>query len=102
MGQDEIRFLDVSSDLWDAQSSQPKPTGKLSWPYSLTLPAECTVPERGKGKQRPQVYPLPPTFSERASPAYIDYKLVVTVRKGAFRVNQTYATSLSHLFWVDV
>ncbi|KAI0326428.1 hypothetical protein GY45DRAFT_1285553 [Cubamyces sp. BRFM 1775] len=97
VGQDEIKFLDVTSELWDARSAPSKLTGKHSWPYSVTLPTECTVPERGKNKQRQQVYPLPPTFSERASPAYIDYKLVVTVRKSAFRVNQTLATSFVYL-----
>ena len=33
------------------------------------------------------------TSTERASPAYIDYKLVVTVRRGAFKVNQTCVSS---------
>lgn len=28
--------------------------------------------------------------AERASPVYVDYKLVVTVRRGAFKVNQMY------------
>lgn len=30
--------------------------------------------------------------TERASPVYVDYKLVVTVRRGAFKVNQMYVT----------
>ncbi|KAL7279290.1 hypothetical protein ACG7TL_007131 [Trametes sanguinea] len=97
VGQEETRFLDVSSELWNAKSSPAKLTGKHSWPFSVTLPAECPSPERGKGKQPQQTYPLPPTFSERASPAYVDYKLVATVRKGAFRVNQTLATSIVYL-----
>ncbi|KAI0671856.1 hypothetical protein C8Q78DRAFT_972602 [Trametes maxima] len=97
VGQEEIRFMDISSELWDSKSSSSKLKGKQSWPYSITLPTECTVPERGKSKQPEQVYPLPPTFSERASPAYIDYKLVVTVRKSAFRVNQTLATTFVYL-----
>ncbi|KAI0367999.1 hypothetical protein BV20DRAFT_949122 [Pilatotrama ljubarskyi] len=97
VGQDEIKFLDVSSQLWDAKSAPSKPTGKQSWPFTIMLPSECSVSERGRGKQPQQVYPLPPTFSERASPAYIDYKLVVTVRKSAFRVNQTLATSFVYM-----
>lgn len=96
MGQDEIKFLDVPSELWDAKSAPSKLKGKQTWAYTLTFPAECSIPERGRGKQPQQVYPLPPSFSERASPAYIDYKLVVTVRKSAFRVNQTYAR---HFAW---
>lgn len=91
VGQDEIKFLDIPSELWDAKSDSTKLKGKKSWPFSLPLPQECSILERSKGKEPQQVYPLPPTFSERASPAYIDYKLVVTVRKSAFRVNQTCA-----------
>lgn len=34
-------------------------------------------------------YFLPPNFSERASPVYIDYKFVVTFRRGRFRPDQT-------------
>ncbi|KAL1949605.1 hypothetical protein VTO73DRAFT_8486 [Trametes versicolor] len=97
VGQEEIKFLDVSSDLWDAKSAPSKLKGKQSWPFTLTLPAECSILERSKGKQPEQFYPLPPTFSERASPAYIDYKLVVTVRKSAFRVNQTLATTFVYM-----
>ncbi|KAI0636046.1 hypothetical protein C8Q77DRAFT_1101044 [Trametes polyzona] len=97
VGQEEIKFLEVSSELWDAKSASSKPRGKRTWPFTLTLPAECSVPDRGRSKQPPQVYPLPPTFSERASPAYIDYKLVVTVRKSAFRVNQTLATTIVYM-----
>ncbi|KAI9000455.1 hypothetical protein BD414DRAFT_1082 [Trametes punicea] len=97
VGQDEIKFLDVSSELWNAKSAPSKLVGKQCWPFSITLPAECTVSEPGRSKQPQQVYPLPPTFSERASPAYIDYKLVVTVRKSAFRVNQTLSTTFVYL-----
>jgi hypothetical protein len=38
-------------------------------------------------KAAPMLFSLPPTFSERASAAYIDYKLYVTVRRGGLRVN---------------
>ncbi|KAH9847696.1 hypothetical protein C2E23DRAFT_847726 [Lenzites betulinus] len=97
VGQDEIKFLDIPSELWDAKSESTKLKGKKSWPFSLPLPQECSILERSKGKEPQQVYPLPPTFSERASPAYIDYKLVVTVRKSAFRVNQTLATTFVYM-----
>ncbi|KAI0833624.1 hypothetical protein BC628DRAFT_1308762 [Trametes gibbosa] len=97
VGQDEIQFLDLSRDLWDAKSDSTKLKGKQSWPFTLALPQECSILERGRGKQPQQSYPLPPTFSERASPAYIDYKLVVTVRKSAFRVNQTLATTFVYV-----
>ncbi len=90
VGQDEIRFLDITHELWNAKTS-PKPKGKQSYPYSITLPGDAALPERGK--KASQTFPLPPSFSERASPAYIDYKLVVTVKKSSLRVNQVYVPS---------
>jgi len=55
------------------------------------------VPDKFRPKEPLKTYPLPPSFSERASPAYVDYKLVVTVRRGAFKVNQTLSTSWVYL-----
>ncbi|OBZ62661.1 hypothetical protein A0H81_15025 [Grifola frondosa] len=100
-----VSITATAGDLWDAKASSSasassgKPKGRQLWPFSVTLPNEVSIAEKSKGKQQPQpqIYPLPPTFSERASPAYIDYKLVVTVRKGAFKVNQTLATSFVYL-----
>lgn len=98
VGQDEIRFLDLNSVLWSKTASS-KTTGKQSWPFSITLPTDTTVSERGKKQQQAQTYPLPPSFSERASPAYIDYRLVVTVKRSSFRVNQTYCSSFFGACW---
>lgn len=42
-------------------------------------------------KKEGMKYRLPPNFTERASAAYIDYKLFVTVQRGMLRVNQVYA-----------
>ena len=86
VGQEPIQFLDVSSQLWTPGTSS-KLANSESWPFSLTLPSETSVGESAKAPQK--VYPLPPTFTERASPAYIDYKLTITVKRGAFKVNQT-------------
>ena len=96
VGQEEVRFLDLNNVLWTKTASS-KATGKQAWPFSITLPAETIVFEQGK-KQKVQTYALPPSFSERASPAYIDYRLVVTVKRGSFRVNQTYR----HLFLLSL
>ncbi|KLO08938.1 hypothetical protein SCHPADRAFT_931505 [Schizopora paradoxa] len=94
VGQEPIPFLDVSSQLWTPTSSS-KLSGSESWPFSLTLPSETSVGESAKAPQK--VYPLPPTFTERASPAYIDYKLTITVKRGAFKVNQTLGTSFLYI-----
>lgn len=87
VGQEPLPFLDLSEILWTPSSSS-KLVGNLSWPFSITLPKEVSVPEKEKGPAKN--FPLPPTFTERASAAYIDYKIIVTVKRGAFKVNQTY------------
>ncbi|TBU40330.1 hypothetical protein BD309DRAFT_967722 [Dichomitus squalens] len=94
VGQEEVRFLEITHQLWSAKGS-PKLPGKHSYPYAITLPSDASVVERGKKPAR--TFPLPPSFSERASPAYIDYKLVVTVKKGSFRVNQVLATTFVYM-----
>jgi len=100
VGQEELLFLDISQDLWrpafteGGKPSSSKLKGRYSWPFTFTLPSEVLVSEaKFKGKQG--TYYLPPTFSERASPAYIDYRLCVTIKRGALRVNQTYVVQVS-------
>ncbi|KAH9944844.1 hypothetical protein B0H21DRAFT_823116 [Amylocystis lapponica] len=99
VGQEELGFLNISHDLWNnkAAGSSSKPRGKQSWSFSIALPSEATLPDKPKGKSTPIAYPLPPSFSERASPAYVDYRVVVTVRRGAFRGNQLLSAALTYL-----
>jgi hypothetical protein len=59
----------------------------MAWPFALALPRTVQAVHEEKG--RPAPYAAPPTFTERASPAYLDYKVEVTVKRGAFRVDQT-------------
>ncbi|KAI0696900.1 hypothetical protein BC835DRAFT_1271093 [Cytidiella melzeri] len=92
IGQEELIFLTSTKELWNAKVSGKAPNGKMSWPFTIPIPPEVDVADRPKGK--PEPYKLPPTFSERASPAYIDYKLTVTVKRGALRVNQILSTSI--------
>lgn len=105
VGQEELNFLTSSKELWNAKTSGNPPSGKMSWPFSIPIPTEVDVADKPKAKA--ETYKLPPTFSgkfcasssgrnmllkiwyvERASPAYIDYKLVVTIKRSALRVNQ--------------
>ncbi|KAI0950800.1 hypothetical protein AcW1_008009 [Taiwanofungus camphoratus] len=96
VGQEEANFLNISQTLWDSKAaSLAKPKGKQTWAFSITLPSEASA--SGASKEASRSYPLPPSFSERASPAYIEYRLVVTVRRGILRVNRTLATSLVYL-----
>jgi len=63
-----------------------QPTGKLSgkhiYPYSFVLPDDVTIDEPNWA----MVYPLPPKYHEKGI-LYIDYKIVVTVRRGMFAVD---------------
>ncbi|KAJ6531969.1 hypothetical protein B0H19DRAFT_463033 [Mycena capillaripes] len=94
VGQEEQLFLDLNQALWppanDKSSKLAK--GKYSWPFSFTLPAKVS-PADAKGL----TIEAPPSFTERASPAYIDYRTVVTVKRGAFKPNQTLTTNMAYL-----
>jgi len=97
VGQDEARFLYVPNTLWDSKAVA-KTSGRHSWPFTLALPSEISIPS--KSNQANRTYKLPPSFSERASPAYIEYKVIVTVRRGLFKTNQTLVTALVYLpYW---
>ncbi|TFY77721.1 hypothetical protein EWM64_g6292 [Hericium alpestre] len=92
VGQEEDVFLDKTCTLWSASdSSSSKLQGQHEWSFQMAIPNEPTSKSpRGR-------FPLPPSFSERASPTYIDYRFVVTVRRGVLRVNNTLTTSFSYL-----
>ncbi|KAJ7476021.1 hypothetical protein FB451DRAFT_265026 [Mycena latifolia] len=94
VGQEEQVFLDLSEGLWPAASdkSGKLAKGKHSWPFAFTLPSTVSPPE-AKGA----AIATPPSFSERASPAYIDFRIVATVKRGAFKMNQTLTTNFAYL-----
>lgn len=91
MGQEETKFLEMKETLWTPTAEGGKTSSKLhgrhSWPFEFTLPREVAV--AAVIGQEKKMYRLPPNFSERASPAYLDYRLIVTVKRGTFKVNQT-------------
>ncbi|KAF8071808.1 hypothetical protein FPV67DRAFT_1411305 [Lyophyllum atratum] len=95
VGQEEIRFLEIEETLWTPPKTVAKLDGRHSWPFRLRLPKDVTVAVV-KGKEG-KTYRLPPNFTEKASPAYINYRLVVTVKRGAFRVNQTLSTNFAYI-----
>ncbi|KAJ7126829.1 hypothetical protein C8R44DRAFT_105996 [Mycena epipterygia] len=94
VGQEEEIFLDLNQGLWPASNdkSSKLAKGKYSWDFTFTLPSKVSLPN-AKGI----TIATPPSFSERASPAYIDYRLTATVKRGAFKVNQTLATPFAYL-----
>ncbi|EIM91107.1 uncharacterized protein STEHIDRAFT_152778 [Stereum hirsutum FP-91666 SS1] len=125
VGQEEEVFLEETQILWmpSGNSSGRSPSkllGKYTWPFSITFPSSVTAPSATKSARRYKRtfsanppsqastdfavatstgYPLPNSFSERASPVYVDYKLVVTVKKGytMWSMNQTLTAKLAYL-----
>ncbi|KAG8213462.1 hypothetical protein J3R82DRAFT_11980 [Butyriboletus roseoflavus] len=100
VGQEEQLFLNTETNLWIPSMSLPDgsqvaklATKKYSWPFSLALPAEIEVQDQKTKKK----FPLPTSFSERASTGYIDYKLIVTIKRGMLRVDQTLMTAFAYL-----
>ncbi|KAF4614118.1 hypothetical protein D9613_007827 [Agrocybe pediades] len=90
VGQDEELFLKQEKTLWEGS----KLSGKRSWPFSFDLPREVTIKE--PDTQKEASYCLPPHFSERASPAYIDYRIVVKVKRGFLKVDQKLVTKFAY------
>ncbi|KAJ7650104.1 hypothetical protein FB45DRAFT_9710 [Roridomyces roridus] len=92
VGQEEKVFLELKQGLWPNEKEKGGKLAKGSWPFSFTLPTKVSPPD-AKGME----LQLPPSFSERASPAYIDYKIIATVQRGTFKANQTLVTSFAYL-----
>jgi hypothetical protein len=87
VGQEEEVFLDITEPVWTpASASEGRLVGQHRFPFSITLPRDATIAPVPQAA--PKSFLLPPTFSERASPAYIDYRLFVTVRRGRLRVDK--------------
>ncbi|KAF8485983.1 hypothetical protein DFH94DRAFT_162838 [Russula ochroleuca] len=96
VGQEEELFLDITEPVWTpASTSEGKVVGQHRFPFSITLPRDATIAPVPKAA--PKCFSLPPTFSERASPAYIDYRLFLTVRRGRLRVNKQLSTHFGFL-----
>ncbi|KAJ7773471.1 hypothetical protein B0H16DRAFT_1714355 [Mycena metata] len=82
VGQEEQVFLELNETVWSDKSGKIT-KGKHSWPFSFTLPTKVDSPDvkgitlppeiKMKGAKMITV-DAPPSFSERGSPAYIDYK----------------------------
>ena len=82
-------FLETTQTLWSQSSG--KLQGSYAWTFSISIPSTVTMAE---GRNTPhRTYPLPPRFSERGSVAHIDYKLIVTIRRGMLAFNSTYVLS---------
>ncbi|KAI0319527.1 hypothetical protein OF83DRAFT_1109896 [Amylostereum chailletii] len=96
-GQDEIVFISETQELWSPlspASSERFPSGTHTFPIFFPLPSEASFTfNRGP----PQSHRLPPTFSERASPVYVDYRLTVSMRRSGISPNRKLSTGLAYV-----
>lgn len=100
VGQEGQDFLVIEKELWTPAMALPDGSmvpklekGHYTWPFEIALPNETEVLDRKEKKK----FALPPSFTERASPAYINYKITVIVKRGALRVNQTLTTDFAYV-----
>ncbi|KZT27228.1 hypothetical protein NEOLEDRAFT_164644 [Neolentinus lepideus HHB14362 ss-1] len=97
VGQEEARLLEEERQLWPRQGNTDGALqGQHSWSFSIRIPRDISLPAKYNGKPG-ETYQLPPTFSERANPMYIDYKLVVRVKRGFLRPNSTLVQTIAYL-----
>jgi len=97
VGQDPIPFLSIEKTIWSASSNEPftpKLKGNHVWPFSVELPKTVKISAIPRGHV--SEYFLPPSFSERAAPSYLEYKILVTFRRGNFRIDNVLSTSFAY------
>jgi hypothetical protein len=85
-------FYNDIRTLWSPETGENKTTnllGSYSWPFNVTLPREINLQATSSTRGTVSAIKSPPSFTSRASPGYIDYRLIVTFRRGALRVDQT-------------
>ncbi|KAJ7094274.1 hypothetical protein C8R44DRAFT_645459, partial [Mycena epipterygia] len=95
VGKEEQVFLDLNQELWPAigdGSGGKLAKGTYSWPFTFTLPTEVSPADA-----KSMVISAPPSFYEQASPAYIDYRIVATIKRGVFQVKQTLTKNFAYL-----
>lgn len=100
IGQEGQNFLVIEKELWTPAMALPDGSmvpklekGQYTWLFEIALPNEIEVLDRKEKK----IFSLPPSFTERASPAYINYKITVTIKRPALRVNQNLTSEFVYI-----
>ena len=81
LAQESNIFIELSQTL---AKPSGKLSGRISYPFNFVLPDDLTIHESNWA----MVYPLPPKFQEKGI-MYIDYRIVVIVRRGMFSIDQS-------------
>ncbi|KAG9101217.1 hypothetical protein FRC06_003257 [Ceratobasidium sp. 370] len=91
VGQDKSpSFLDLRTEIWNANTKQ----SSGPWKFELVLPEEIRVKEYGTAHE---VYDLPPSFSVKTVPSFLEYRLTVEVKRGRFRLNSQLDTIIAYV-----
>jgi hypothetical protein len=61
--------------------------GHYSWPFTLTLPRQVTLPDDTNSSNIARTFFLPPTFLERNTKVSVQYDIHAHIRRGKFRTD---------------
>ncbi|KAF8594683.1 hypothetical protein BDV93DRAFT_529177 [Ceratobasidium sp. AG-I] len=91
VGQDQSpSFLSMRKELWN--SSMGASSGP--WPIRFELPNEVDVKDYGVQRER---FKLPPSFSVKGVPSFIEYQISIEVKRGRFRLNSQLDTKFTYI-----
>ncbi|KAJ7114642.1 hypothetical protein C8R43DRAFT_125800 [Mycena crocata] len=92
MVDDTSVFLHLSVCLWSHKTS-PARVGHCHWPFSIPLPSEVTVTERGRSSSNS----LPESFLERHTRVSVLYEISVVVARGFLRPDVIFKTRFRYV-----
>ncbi|KZP00340.1 hypothetical protein CALVIDRAFT_595171 [Calocera viscosa TUFC12733] len=97
-GSEQKTFLSLPTLVYPPCPAPDSPTSKVpagthTWHFRFPLPPTVTIPYEG-GEV---IAPLPPTYSTKGFPAFLEYHLSVVLHRGALRVDTTLSTAIVYL-----
>ncbi|TFK40192.1 hypothetical protein BDQ12DRAFT_680492 [Crucibulum laeve] len=106
---EQFTFLDMTSTLWSQAMGNPndppsdstpekytkKLYGEFTWPYSIPIPKETTVPAGPRDEM--QVFRLPQTFLERHTRASIQYEILLRIGRNKLRTDHKLTATFGYI-----
>ncbi|KAL4249707.1 hypothetical protein ABKN59_006108 [Abortiporus biennis] len=105
--EEKIPIVTVSSELWSINRGDPsspsspstsnstfngKLKGRYTFRFSLDIPSKTTATRKGRGLE--EEFSLPPSYQEKNMRCTIDYRVFVTIKRGAFKSNSEIGTTV--------
>ena len=113
-GDQNLKFLEVSHKLWSPSDGHPRNTfdisgghlspstsrtssgakfsgklqGEYTWPFSLDMPSEVSVPSGSRGEIK--VFSPPQTFNDRHAHGSIVYEVLIKVTRSKWKTHYRY------------